>query len=243
MRGIVLTDVHMDPLYNPLADPSCLCRDECANRSRPPRPFGQAGCDAPLALLDLTLEIASRELPSPDFVFMLGDTFAHHLFDFETDVGGGGTVFPEVVSRIGRAFPSAAGSPHGLGCAVVLGNNDVFPDYAVRLDDSLIFARQAALHTPCTPLAHTPAHTPAHPYTPLHTPAHPLHTPLHTPCTPLAHPCTPLAPRLLSRLVHLRVAGGCCRRRVRPLGPRGRLLHAWWLLRARHRRRHATARA
>ena len=74
MRGIVLTDVHMDPVYSPLADPSCLCRAECANHSRPPRPYGQLGCDAPLALLDLTLDIARRELPSPDFVFMLGGT-------------------------------------------------------------------------------------------------------------------------------------------------------------------------
>ena len=46
--------------YSPFADPSCLCRAECANRSRAPLPYGQPGCDAPLALLDLTLEMARR---------------------------------------------------------------------------------------------------------------------------------------------------------------------------------------
>ena len=100
MRGIVLTDVHMDPLYSPLADPSCLCRAECANRSRPPRPYGQPGCDAPLALLDLTLEIARRELPSPDFVFMLGGTLCRKYG-------------PPSFGRSGAEQASAAPAPEG----------------------------------------------------------------------------------------------------------------------------------
>ena len=158
MRGIVLTDIHVDPLYNPTASPAngCLCREECSNTSQLwtghfSRPFGQRGCGAPPDLLDHILASAAREVPSPDFVFLLGDLLAQSsTLDARHRASTANyslimrEYYPTVTSRIAKAFPSAVKSSHGLGCAVALGNNDVHPDYEIGLNVSSFYMWQAA---------------------------------------------------------------------------------------------------
>ena len=43
MRGIVSTDIHVDPLYNPTASPAngCLCREEFQHKPALDRPFSR----------------------------------------------------------------------------------------------------------------------------------------------------------------------------------------------------------
>ena len=158
MRGIILTDIHVDPLYHPTASPAngCLCREECSNTSQLwtghfSRPFGQSGCGAPPDLLDHILASAARELPSPDFVFLLGDLLAQASSSDATHRAATANYslimrefYPTVTSRIAKAFPSAVKSSHDLGCAVALGNNDVHPDYEIGLNDSSFYVWQAA---------------------------------------------------------------------------------------------------
>ena len=159
MRGIVLTDIHVDPLYHPTASPAngCLCREECSNTSQLwtghfSRPFGQRGCGAPPDLLDHILASAAREVPSPDFVFVLGDLLAQASSTLDARHRASAAnyslvmreFYPTVTSRIAKAFPSAVKSSHGLGCAVALGNNDVHPDYEIGLNDSSFYVWQAA---------------------------------------------------------------------------------------------------
>ena len=131
MRALVLADVHYDPLYDAHARPDCMCRSECANASATPLAFGQPGCDSPSALLDSTLSAAAGVLPSPDVVFIMGDNMAHHLARYN------GSVFAKVNHQMLASFP-------GVPCVAVIGNNDVYPDYAIRLADSSIFSQQAA---------------------------------------------------------------------------------------------------
>ena len=163
MRGIVLTDLHVDPMYQSTASPmdGCFCRASCSNTSQlwsghAVRPFGQAGCAAPNDLFEHMLASAAREEPSPDFVFLLGDAIAQaHGGD---DSKGTDSALKEreenyatVTSRIAKAFPSAVKSNNGLGCAVALGNNDVHTigrndslALTVGLDDPSRYAWQAA---------------------------------------------------------------------------------------------------
>jgi len=146
MRGIVLTDLHVDPMYQPTASPTdgCFCRASCSNTSQlwsghAVRPFGQAECAAPNELFEHMLASAAREEPSPDFVFLLGDAIAQ-AHSGDASKGADRAVrereenYATVTSRIAKAFPSAVKSSHGLGCAVALGNNDV---HTIGLNDSL----------------------------------------------------------------------------------------------------------
>ena len=79
LRVLVIADIHLDPWYEARASPSCRCRRDCINPDMPPMPYGQAGCDSPIALLDSILDAASEVVESPDLLLMLGDHMAHHL--------------------------------------------------------------------------------------------------------------------------------------------------------------------
>ena len=83
----------------------------------------QYGKDTPFSLLNETLQSAAEELPSPALLLILGDLVAHHART-ESDAA---RTFTAVASSIHRSFPSLASG----GCAVAVGNNDVYPDYAV----------------------------------------------------------------------------------------------------------------
>ncbi len=39
--------------------------------------FGKYGCDAPLALINATVQAAAQALPDPDFVLITGDYVRH----------------------------------------------------------------------------------------------------------------------------------------------------------------------
>lgn len=133
----MISDVHLDPWYHPAASTACFCRAQCnaPRSSSGRRVYGQPGCDSPLALLDHILTSAAAIDEHPDLVLMLGDAMAHHLKNFP---GTEGMVFANVTAKIMAAFPAADGK-----CAVVLGNNDVMPDYSIRLSEADRFWRHA----------------------------------------------------------------------------------------------------
>ena len=83
-----------------------------------------------------TVAAAQQALPEPDLVLVLGCMVAHHVDS--TDQSN--RVFTEVVTK---SLAPAVAKSRG-GCAIALGNNDVFPDYAIRLSDPSFYAQQAA---------------------------------------------------------------------------------------------------
>lgn len=135
-RALLISDVHADPLYEPKAAAECRCRRHCLNISRPSRPWGQPLCDAPYALVEATVAAAQKVLPEPDLVLILGCMVAHHMDSQERS----NAVFSEVTGKL--LAPAVANSQGG--CAIALGNNDMFPDYAIRLADPTFYAQQAA---------------------------------------------------------------------------------------------------
>ena len=60
---------------------------------------------------------------------------AHHVESREQS----NHVFADVTARLAPAVARSRG-----GCAIALGNNDVFPDYAIRLADPTFYSQQAA---------------------------------------------------------------------------------------------------
>lgn len=100
-QALLLSDIHASPTLQDVA----------------------YGKDTPFSLLDETLAAAAEQLPNPSFLLILGDLVAHHA---RTQSAAAHT-FRAVAASIHHSFPSL---PKG-GCAVAVGNNDVFPDYAV----------------------------------------------------------------------------------------------------------------
>lgn len=137
LRAVVVTDVHLDPLYDATASKSCFCRSECRGTAGThPQLYGQAGCDSPSLLLDSVLFAAARAFdPPPELLIMLGDHMAHRL---KQHPGTLGVVFPNVTARIAQAFPSVR-----RACVVALGNTDVYPDYSIHYTEPAYFAPHA----------------------------------------------------------------------------------------------------
>ena len=135
-RALLIADLHADPSYQLQATAKCRCRSPCLNVSQPARRWGQPLCDAPYALIEATVAAAQKALPEPDLVLILGCMVAHHMGSRQAS----DAVFAEVTSEL---LPPAVANSRG-GCAIALGNNDVFPDYAIRLADPTFYAQQAA---------------------------------------------------------------------------------------------------
>jgi len=136
-RVLLLSDLHANPRYTPTSSPSCHCvppsgpAQQCTP-TRPASEYGQIGCDAPLPLVEAALAAASQAVPEPDAVLVSGDLVWHHPSNRSASID----TFRRVAGLLGDAFPSAC---------VMLGNNDVFPDYDSNISDPSFYAQQAGV--------------------------------------------------------------------------------------------------
>eukprot|EP00762_Andalucia_godoyi_P008271 ANDGO_02968.mRNA.1 Sphingomyelinase phosphodiesterase D len=119
-----LSDMHIDPLYDPACDSTSYCRPTSGSTvcmaAQTVNPYGRFGCDAPLQLLDATLAQMKLLFPNPDFILLTGDFSAHHLPNASITL----QIIKAAVNLISEYFPNTMMIP-------VLGNNDVVPDYCL----------------------------------------------------------------------------------------------------------------
>lgn len=123
-----LSDLHLDPYYG-TADAASSHNDQCILNATASRfPYGQPGCDAPMALINETLDHITSTISEEeaDFVIITGD-FARHQTDLLED---GVEEAQHILETISRALQSAFPSTPILPCT---GNNDFYPDYALDL--------------------------------------------------------------------------------------------------------------
>ena len=140
-KMVVITDWHTNPYYNTSIGRKCLCTQLPGDVVEPscilPSPasrFGQYGCDSPPPLAAASLSAAAAAVPDADLVLVLGDLVMHHSPDAAADH----RMFADMSKRIQEAFPSRP-----FACQTPLGNNDVFPNYAVNNSDTNFYAPQA----------------------------------------------------------------------------------------------------
>ena len=98
-------DMHIDPLYNTT---HCSATESGTYPMRVPAtplvaPFGRYGCDPPMTLLKSMLAEAKRVDPTPEFIFMQGDSTGHRLPNRSMSLQVG-AVSPS---------PSSTFAPHG----------------------------------------------------------------------------------------------------------------------------------
>eukprot|EP00762_Andalucia_godoyi_P001963 ANDGO_05985.mRNA.1 Sphingomyelinase phosphodiesterase D len=119
-----LSDLHIDPLYDPRCDATTRCRRTAVSAncgpSVPYAPYGRFGCDSPLFLLAEALAQAKLVLPNPSFILLTGDFGAHGLPNASITLQAIRMTAALIVSY----FPTTPVFP-------VLGNNDVVPDYCL----------------------------------------------------------------------------------------------------------------
>jgi hypothetical protein len=141
LRVVLFSDVHLDQAYSASAPPDCNHCRPCSTggpNATASRPLGRPGCDAPRSLVRAAFAAAAATLPAPDMLLVLGDLAAHN----QPSLAATHSAFSEVTDMLSNAFPSA--SAPGVACGVTIGNNDVFPDYAVNLTADGYYALQAA---------------------------------------------------------------------------------------------------
>ena len=141
---LVLSDFHAEPGYSHLVGPQrshaggyCRCAAASISTpgcalSTPASTFGQIGCDAPYSLVQASVLAASSAVSAPDLVLVAGDLVWHHPGTLDDSQ----TTFATVSAVLGAAYPST-------DVCFAIGNNDVFPDYAVNATDPAYFAAQA----------------------------------------------------------------------------------------------------
>ncbi|CAE7411179.1 SMPDL3B [Symbiodinium natans] len=139
-RFAQLTDVHIEPFYNPERGhlKGGVCRvPEAFNKSRcipfevepeaDAYPLGRLNCDPPVALLRSILEHMERvaRTDKPDFVLFTGDIPSHQLScQFHQ-----ARTIELVIEMMAKGVKSVAPQLYP-----VMGNNDYFPNYNVSLE-------------------------------------------------------------------------------------------------------------
>ena len=129
---VLLSDLHVHPRYGPAVRPACYCDALSAGDPRcaleRPAAYGQLGCDAPPSLVRAALEDAAAEIDAPDVVLVAGDLVWHRA----QSVYDTRALFANVSAQVAAAFGGAHAPP--LVCFAI-GNNDVYPDYAVNVSE------------------------------------------------------------------------------------------------------------
>ncbi|KAI8888629.1 hypothetical protein K501DRAFT_172823 [Backusella circina FSU 941] len=129
-KFIHLTDLHFDPDYLEGASVKSHChRKDGDLRKGTAGHFGALGskCDSPKALIDATFEFLKGKIPEADFVIYTGDS-ARHDRDKELPrtkeqvINIQKMLVKQFSESFGRVFP-------------VIGNNDVFDNNNVKLND------------------------------------------------------------------------------------------------------------
>ncbi len=139
LKMVLLTDWHVDPNYSPSLGPECACNNvswgACSSElSSPASRVGQFGCHVPEPRFAASLEAAVAAVPDPDLVIVLGDFVAHRSRSFAFTQ----TVFDNTSRAISEAFVTKP-----RACTVPLGNNDVYPNYAINNSDPEQYATHA----------------------------------------------------------------------------------------------------
>ena len=131
-----LSDIHFDPNYStPNAyrypdgryDATANCTSLNASTVKA---FGMHGCDSPLALIQSTLDAAityisssiMSGLQSPDFILVTGDVVRHGTTNYQS----ARQILSTLASEMTVKFPN-------VEIIYAVGNNDVVPDYYLRL--------------------------------------------------------------------------------------------------------------
>lgn len=124
--AFVLSDVHLNPLYNGSFAAASNCMAPAPNSSAPAGgpayAFGRYGCDPPLALLRSAVAQMHFLDSNPLFIAVTGDLVAHHLPSRALYQ----QALVEATQEIVAAFP-------GISVVMAIGNNDVYPDYVLDL--------------------------------------------------------------------------------------------------------------
>jgi len=149
-RFMQLTDVHIEPFYNPDNGHAKggVCRvDEAFNKTTcvPFRvepeassyPFGRLNCDPPMALLRSLLEHMTRvaKHAKPEFVVFTGDVPSHQL---SCQYHQARTI-QLVTETLARELKDVAPKFYPA-----MGNNDYFPNYNISLEGGSIWQRYVA---------------------------------------------------------------------------------------------------
>ena len=113
------------------------CPDSCL-LPEPGSPFGQYGCDGPPALVKMAFREARRLVASPDFVLYLGCMSGHDMPNLATAMSN---------LRLVRDQLHALYEGSVISCPVI-GNNDVFEDYEVGLEQNEPLRTQASRSQP-----------------------------------------------------------------------------------------------
>lgn len=120
-RVLWISDLHLDPLFDPSCDRRTFCRapsgGDC-DRPSYTRGMGSFGCDSPSALLRETLEQA-RKLGPYEFTILTGDMSAHRSPSLNSTIAAIEQATQMVRATIGDRV------------LATLGNNDFFPDYCL----------------------------------------------------------------------------------------------------------------
>ena len=144
-RVLLLSDLHFEPRYSPHVRPACKCASEhvhepSCRHTHPASTLGQIGCDTSPALMSKSLAAAAAAVPDAALVLLGGDLAWHGSKSRDETLA----VFVNVSAQIANAFPTSVRS-----CAAI-GNNDVYPDYAVDPSNSTYYrAQAAAISTMC----------------------------------------------------------------------------------------------
>ena len=125
-----LSDIHLDPFYGRAEAVQHKNSDYCTlDSALQSHPYGQAGCDSPLVLVQAALTEAAAQTVRPDFVVISGDFCRHgndRLADPLMDT-------EDILSNLSATIQSTFAA---LSIVPNLGNNDVTPDYYLDLEET-----------------------------------------------------------------------------------------------------------
>eukprot|EP00761_Pharyngomonas_kirbyi_P004289 gb/GECH01004293.1/.p1 GENE.gb/GECH01004293.1/~~gb/GECH01004293.1/.p1 ORF type:complete len:483 (+),score=57.38 gb/GECH01004293.1/:1-1449(+) len=115
-----ISDVHYDPIFTGAPKDDDFCR----GTPKKGVPFGRYGCDAPYPLVSSAAQEVYQVTPDPDFIIFSGDFAAHHLPREDLCL----KAIRNVTNTFHHYYPRTLVFP-------CIGNNDVYPDYHLPLDD------------------------------------------------------------------------------------------------------------
>ncbi|CAJ1941325.1 unnamed protein product [Cylindrotheca closterium] len=129
-----ISDIHLEPDYGtPQAINHHNHNEQCTLTSANETfPYGQFGCDAPMLLVEQTLNHAQQvaaEKGGVDFIIASGD-FCRHGNEFvDNPLQSTQEIIETVIEMVQSRFP-------GVPILVTVGNNDLVPDYYIDVEET-----------------------------------------------------------------------------------------------------------
>jgi hypothetical protein len=133
-----VSDMHFDPFYGESSASGSDHYGWCNNHSSvASKPYGQAGCDAPFALIEECLKHMSSSSATDfhaesdaDFILVTGDFSRHGTEHLDNAI----EETTNILSKLGEAIQGVF--PKSVHVLPSVGNNDVFPDYYLNLEEA-----------------------------------------------------------------------------------------------------------